>query len=79
MTISIITLGHVDHGKSTVMARFLYKNGNVPENVIKQIEKESKLTREDKKFPWSNILDILTEEQISGKTSDISFYPFTFK
>lgn len=37
------------------------------------------INRKNPKFPWSNILDLLEEEQKTGKTTDISFYPFEVK
>jgi elongation factor 1-alpha len=33
---NLAIIGHVDHGKSTLVGRLLYETGSVPEHVIEQ-------------------------------------------
>jgi len=76
--LNLVVVGHVDHGKSTLMGRLLYEVGAVDERVIKQYEEEAKkLGKESFKYAW--ILDKLKEERERGLTIDISFYRFETK
>ncbi len=76
--LNLIVIGHVDHGKSTLMGRFLYEVGAVDPRIIQQYEEEAKkLGRETWKYAW--VLDKLKEERERGLTIDLGFYKFETK
>lgn len=50
-TISIMFLGHIDHGKSTVMSRLLYELGIFTERDKKRV------TTKKGKIKWELLLD----------------------
>jgi len=73
--LNLVVIGHVDHGKSTLMGRFLYEIGAVDERIIKEYEEEGKkIGRETWKYAW--VLDRLKEERERGLTIDLGFYKF---
>jgi len=73
--LNLVVVGHVDHGKSTLMGRLLYDIGAIDSRVIQQYEEEAKkLGKESFKYAW--VLDKLKEERERGLTIDISFYKF---
>ncbi len=72
---NLIAIGHVDHGKSTLMGRLLYEAGVIDQRLIQQYEEEAKkLGKETFKFAW--VMDKLKEERERGLTIDLSFYKF---
>lgn len=76
--LNLVVIGHVDHGKSTLMGRFLYEMGAIDERTIKEYEKEAeKLGKESFKYAW--VLDRLKEERERGLTIDLGFYKFETK
>ena len=38
---NLAIIGHVDHGKSTLVGRLLFETGSVPEHVIEQYREEA--------------------------------------
>jgi len=73
--INLVIIGHVDHGKSTMVGHFLYLVGAVDERTLKKYEEEAKaLGRESWKYAW--VLDKLTEERKRGLTIDLGYYKF---
>ncbi|MEM0223480.1 MAG: translation elongation factor EF-1 subunit alpha [Thermofilum sp.] len=73
--LNLVVIGHIDHGKSTLMGRFLYEIGAVDARVIQQYEEEAKkLGKESFKYAW--VLDRLKEERERGITIDLGFYKF---
>ena len=76
--LNIVVIGHVDHGKSTLMGRFLYEIGAIDERVIREYEEQAKkLGRETWKYAW--VLDRMKEERERGLTIDLGFYKFETK
>jgi len=76
--INLIIIGHVDHGKSTLVGHLLYRLGFVDEKTLKMLEEEAKKRgKESFKFAW--ILDKLKEERERGVTIDLSFVKFETK
>ncbi len=76
--LNLIVIGHVDHGKSTLVGHLLYRLGYVDEKTLKQLEEEAKKRgKESFKFAW--ILDKLKEERERGVTIDLSFMKFETK
>ena len=72
---SLITLGHIDHGKSTTMGRFLYEIGAVDKRTIDRLESESQELKRSS-WKWAFVLDSTEEERSGGITADIAFQPF---
>ncbi len=65
---NIVIVGHVDHGKSTVMGRLLADNNMLPDGKIEQIRERCR--RNSKPFEYAFLLDALKDEQSQGITID---------
>ena len=65
---NIVIVGHVDHGKSTVVGRLLADTGSLPEGKLEAVRKECERT--GKPFEYAFLLDALTDEQDQGITID---------
>ena len=65
---TIVIVGHVDHGKSTVIGRLLTDSGSLPEGKLDQVKKTCE--RNAKPFEYAFILDALKDEQAQGITID---------
>jgi len=65
---NIVIVGHVDHGKSTLIGRLLADTDSLPEGKLDQV----KLTceRNAKPFEYAFLLDALKDEQSQGITID---------
>lgn len=74
-TISLIWIGHVDHGKSTTLGHFLYQIGAIDPRIMEKLKEEA-VQHQMESWQWAYILDSLPEEKQRGITSDIAFYPF---
>lgn len=76
--LNLIVIGHVDHGKSTLVGHLLYRLGYFDAKTLQQIEEEAKKKgKESFKFAW--LLDRLKEERERGVTIDLSFVKFETK
>lgn len=65
---NIVIVGHVDHGKSTVVGRLFADTGSLPEGKLEAVRKECQRT--GKPFEWAFLLDALSDEQDQGITID---------
>lgn len=75
--IKIVVVGHVDHGKSTVIGRLLHDTNSLQEGVI---EKARKIARDTgKPFEYAYLLDAFEEEQKQGITIDTTQIQFNTK
>jgi bifunctional enzyme CysN/CysC len=66
--IRVVTVGHVDHGKSTLIGRLLNDTGNLPDGKVEELRRIS-----DKRgvaFEWSFVLDALQSERDQAITID---------
>ena len=72
---NLVTIGHVDHGKSTLVGRLLYDTGAVRDE---QMRKLKDLAKELKKetFEFAFVMDRLKEERERGVTIDIMHQRF---
>ncbi|CAN5677628.1 adenylyl-sulfate kinase [soil metagenome] len=70
----IVIVGHVDHGKSTLIGRLFHDTNSLPEGKIEQIRKASEL--EGMEFEYAFLLDALLEEQAQNITIDTTQLPF---
>src|SRR5215470_3177719 len=68
--IRIVIVGHVDHGKSTLIGRLLSETGSLPAGKLEQIKAVS--ARRGMAFEWSFLLDALQAERDQGITIDTS-------
>ena len=66
--LNIVTVGHVDHGKSTVIGRLLADAGALPDGKLEAIRENCK--RNSKPFEYAFLLDALKNEQAQGITID---------
>ncbi len=65
---NIVIVGHVDHGKSTVIGRLLADTGSLPQGKLEQVKAECE--RHSKPFEYAFLLDALKDEQAQGITID---------
>jgi elongation factor 1-alpha len=72
---NLAIIGHVDHGKSTLVGRLLYETGNVPEHVIEQHKDEAEEQGKGG-FEFAYVMDNLAEERERGVTIDIAHQEF---
>ncbi|UWG46852.1 Translation elongation factor EF-1 alpha, GTPase [Halanaeroarchaeum sp. HSR-CO] len=68
-------IGHVDHGKSTLVGRLLFETGSVPEHVIEQYREEAE-EKGKGGFEFAYVMDNLAEERERGVTIDIAHQEF---
>jgi len=64
----IVFVGHVDHGKSTLIGRLLYDTNSLPKDKIEEVKKTCEALGKDMEFGF--ILDNLQEEREQGITID---------
>jgi bifunctional enzyme CysN/CysC len=67
---NIVVVGHVDHGKSTVVGRLFADTGSLPQGKLDAVRKECERT--GKPFEYAFLLDALSDEQDQGITIDTS-------
>ena len=77
-TISLIWIGHVDHGKSTTLGHLLSQIGAIDPRRMEKLKEEA-VQHQMESWQWAYILDTLPEEKQRGITADIAFYPFKTK
>ena len=65
---NIVIVGHVDHGKSTVIGRLLADTHSLPEGKLEQVR--ASCERSSKPFEYAFLLDALKDEQAQGITID---------
>ncbi|MDX1359336.1 MAG: GTP-binding protein, partial [Clostridia bacterium] len=65
---NIVVVGHVDHGKSTVVGRMLADTDSLPEGKLEQVRENCR--RNSKPFEYAFLLDALKDEQSQGITID---------
>jgi len=76
--LNLIVIGHVDHGKSTLVGRLLMERGFLDEKTIKEAEEAAKkLGKESEKYAF--LLDRLKEERERGVTINLTFMKFETK
>jgi len=70
----VVFVGHVDHGKSTLIGRILHDTDSLPEGKINEIKKAC--AAEGMEFEFAFLLDALLEEQKQNVTIDTTEIPF---
>ncbi|MGA7484454.1 MAG: adenylyl-sulfate kinase [Bradyrhizobium sp.] len=66
--VRIVIVGHVDHGKSTLVGRLLHETGSLPDGKLDMLKEVS--ARRGMPFEWSFLLDALQTERDQGITID---------
>src|SRR5437879_6776389 len=66
--VRIVIVGHVDHGKSTLIGRLLHETGSLPVGKVDSLKAFSE--RRGMPFEWSFLLDALQTERDQGITID---------
>jgi sulfate adenylyltransferase large subunit len=66
--LKFVIVGHVDHGKSTLIGRMLYDTDSLPEGKMEDIKKAS--AEKGKEAEFAYLLDALEEEMEQGITID---------
>lgn len=73
--LNLAVIGHIDHGKSTLVGRLMFETGAVPAHLIEKYRVESKEKgKESFAFAW--VMDTLKEERERGITIDIAHKRF---
>ena len=72
--LNIVVVGHVDHGKSTVIGRLLYDTKSLPEGAIDRVKRIAR--EKGKPFEYAYLLDAFEEEQKQGITIDTTQLQF---
>ena len=67
-TLKFVIVGHVDHGKSTLIGRLLYDTDSLPPDKIEEVRKTSQGLGRETEFAY--LLDHLEEERQQGITID---------
>jgi len=72
--LNVVVVGHVDHGKSTLIGRLLFDTGSLKQGKIEQVQKAC--AAEGMEFEYAFLLDALLEEQEQNITIDTTRIPF---
>ncbi len=67
-TVRLVVVGHVDHGKSTLIGRIFYDTGSLPQGKLEAIRKAC--ATEGMQLEYSFLMDALLEEQQQNITID---------
>lgn len=67
--LKFVMVGHIDHGKSTLIGRLFYDTNSLPPDKIAELKKASK-ERMDGEMEFAFIMDHLREEREQGITID---------
>jgi bifunctional enzyme CysN/CysC len=66
--LKIVIVGHVDHGKSTLVGRLIHETGSLPEGKLEAIRAMSE--RRGMPFEWAFLMDAIQAERDQGITID---------
>jgi elongation factor 1-alpha len=73
--LNLVTIGHVDHGKSTTVGRILFEHGEIPPHIIEEYRKEAE-EKGKATFEFAWVMDRLKEERERGVTIDVAHRKF---
>ncbi|OGI03494.1 MAG: adenylyl-sulfate kinase [Candidatus Melainabacteria bacterium GWF2_37_15] len=73
--LNIVVVGHVDHGKSTLIGRLLFDTNSLSSGAIEKVKKIS--AQNGKPFEYAYLLDAFEEEQKQGITIDTTNINFS--
>ncbi|MEW5936550.1 MAG: translation elongation factor EF-1 subunit alpha [Candidatus Thermoplasmatota archaeon] len=72
---NLVFIGHVDHGKSTIVGRLLLDTGHIEEHLIEKYRKEAE-SKGKATFEFAWVMDRLKEERERGITIDVAHREF---
>jgi bifunctional enzyme CysN/CysC len=72
--VKIVFVGHVDHGKSTLIGRILEETGSLPDGKIEALRANCRA--QGQRFEYAFLLDALAEEQQQNVTIDTTQIQF---
>jgi bifunctional enzyme CysN/CysC len=72
--LNLVVVGHVDHGKSTLIGRLLFDTNSVEDGKIERIQAAAKA--DGMEFEYAHLMDALLEEQAQNITMDTTRVPF---
>ena len=75
--LNIVIVGHVDHGKSTLLGRLFADTGSLPEGKLEKVR--GICERQGKEFEYAFLFDAFLEEQEQGITIDTARTFFQWK
>ena len=67
---NLVTIGHVDHGKSTLVGRLLFDTKNISEDAMRKLKELAKELKKET-FEFAFVMDSLKEERERGVTIDV--------
>src|SRR5947208_16183640 len=72
--LSLVIVGHVDHGKSTLLGRLYADTGSLPEGTLDKVGVICR--RQSKEFEYAFLFDAFLADQEQGVTIDtaLTFY-----
>lgn len=70
---NMAVIGHVDHGKSTLVGRIFYDTGEIKDTVINKFEE---MGEKGKTFKFAWVMDSVKEERERGVTIDLAHKKF---
>jgi elongation factor 1-alpha len=73
--LNIMTAGHVDSGKSTLIGRLLYDTGAIKEEELRKFKEMAKELKKET-FEFAFVMDVHKEERERGLTIDLMHRPF---
>ena len=73
--LNLAIIGHVDHGKSTLVGRILLDTGQFPAHIVEKYKEEAKAKGKES-FALAWIFDNLKEERERGVTIDVAHKKF---
>src|SRR5690348_5420419 len=75
--LKIVIVGHVDHGKSTLVGRLIHETGSLPDGKLDAIKAMSE--RRGMPFEWAFFMDAIQAERDQGITIDTTQIRFRTK
>jgi hypothetical protein len=75
--LNIVIVGHVDHGKSTLLGRLYADTGSLPDGKLEKVQAICR--QQGKEFEYAFLFDAFLEEQEQGITIDTARTFFKWK
>ncbi len=76
--LNLVTIGHVDHGKSTLVGRLLFDTGAIREDTMRKLKDLAKELKKET-FEFAFVMDKAKEERERGVTIDVMHQRFDTK